>query len=93
MIRSELVGRLAERNKDLLVSDIERVVETFFTTIRAALVDNDRLEIRGFGAFTTRERQARVGRNPRTGVAVTVKSKRVPHFRCGKSLGLRINKA
>jgi len=91
MIRSELVQKLATKNPDLANRDIEKIVSVFFATISGALVNNQRVEIRGFGAFGTRSRNARIGRNPRTGVAVTVPPKRVPHFKSGKSLCERIN--
>jgi len=91
MIRSELVERLSEQHKGLLVSDIDRIVTSFFDSISAAMVANERIEIRGFGAFTTRARVERIGRNPRTGSEVVVAAKRVPHFRCSKTLSERLN--
>jgi integration host factor subunit beta len=91
MIRSELVQKLAEKNPGLANRDLERIVAVFFETIGTALINNQRVEIRGFGAFGTRSRDGRLGRNPRTGMAVQVKAKRVPHFKCGKGLCERIN--
>ena len=91
MIRSELVAALAMANPHLTQRDVERVVGTIFTTITAALVDGRRVELRGFGAFSTRDREARTGRNPRTGMAVTVDAKRVPYFKPGKELRERLN--
>ncbi len=93
MIRSELIKTLAAKNDTLLVSDVERIVDTFFDTIVTALVSDNRVEIRGFGTFATRGRADRVARNPRTGESVTVKSKRVPHFKYSKNLGEIINSA
>jgi len=93
MIRSELVQKLAEQNDTLLHSDIERIVDTFFSTIAQALIANTRVELRGFGAFASRTRHARVARNPRTGATVSVAAKRVPHFKAGKNLALRINQS
>lgn len=91
MIRSELVAALATSNPHLTQRDVERVVATIFTTITNALVDCRRVELRGFGAFSIREREARTGRNPRTGMAVTVDAKRVPYFKPGKDLRERLN--
>ena len=91
MIRSELVQSLADKNPGLTQKEIDSIVTVFFDTITNALVRNDRVEIRGFGAFVTRSRNARIGRNPRTGVTVTVEPKRVPHFKCGRNLSDRIN--
>lgn len=93
MIRSELIRKLADQNETLLVADIERIVDTFFNVISHALIRNGRVELRGFGAFVTRKRQSRSARNPRTGATVLVDAKRVPHFKSGKNLMLRINRA
>jgi len=93
VIRSELIKKLADQNETLLVADIERIVDTFFNEISNALVHNGRVELRGFGAFVTRKRQPRAARNPRTGEAVSVRAKRVPHFKSGKNLAMRINAA
>ena len=91
MIRSELVAALAAANPHLTQRDVERVVTTIFDTITDALVDGRRVELRGFGAFSTRSREARTGRNPRTGTAVAVDAKRVPYFKPGKDLRERLN--
>jgi integration host factor subunit beta len=93
MIRSELVAAIATANPHLTQRDVERVVGTIFDTITAALVDGRRVELRGFGAFSTRDREARTGRNPRTGTAVAVDAKRVPYFKPGKDLRERLNVA
>ena len=91
MIRSELVQKLAEANPDLAPRDVESIVTTFFDEIVARLAANGRVELRGFGAFSTRGRDARTGRNPRTGEAVDVDAKRVPYFKPGKEMRARLN--
>lgn len=91
MIRSELVQRLAADNPELATREIERIVTVFFDTIVQRLMDEGRVELRGFGAFSTRARDARVGRNPRTGEQVSIDAKRVPYFKPGKELRLRLN--
>lgn len=91
MIRSELVQKLAEANPNLLPRDIEVIVSTFFDQIISRLAENGRVELRGFGAFSTRARDARTGRNPRTGETVDVDAKRVPYFKPGKEMRLRLN--
>jgi integration host factor subunit beta len=93
MIKSELVQQLALANPHLLYKDIERLVGTVFDAISGALADAQRVELRGFGAFSARARRARTGRNPRTGAAVDVDPKRVPYFKCGKELHDRMNTA
>lgn len=91
MIRSELVSALARDNPDLKADEVERVVDIFFDEIANRLVDGGRVELRGFGAFSTREREARQGRNPRTGEPVPVPGKRVPYFKPGKEIRERLN--
>lgn len=91
MTKSELIARLAEQNPHLYHRDIERIVSTLFDTIADALADGKRVELRGFGAFSVKEREARIGRNPRTGEAVAVDAKRVPFFKTGKQLRERLN--
>ncbi len=91
MTRSELIRRLAAANPHLYQRDIERIVATVFETISAALERGERVELRGFGAFSVRERPSRVGRNPRTGETVFVPKKRIPHFKTGKELRERLN--
>ena len=91
MTKSELILRLAERNPHLYQRDIEKIVGTIFDEITEALARGDRVELRGFGAFTTKHRDARTGRNPRTGQAVAVTEKFIPFFKTGKQLRERIN--
>ncbi|OUR78495.1 integration host factor subunit beta [Alphaproteobacteria bacterium 46_93_T64] len=91
MIKSELIALLAEKNPHLFLRDVERIVTTIFDEISDAMARGDRVELRGFGAFSTKERAARVGRNPRTGEAVQVEKKYVPYFKCGKELRERLN--
>ena len=91
MTKSELIARLAERNPHLYLRDVERIVDTVFDEITQALVDGDRVELRGFGAFSVKHRDARTGRNPRTGEAVQVDAKRLPFFKTGKGLRERLN--
>ena len=91
MLRSELITKLAEENPDLRPEDLERVVSVILDEIGHALARGDRVELRGFGAFSVRHRKARKGRNPRTGEAVEVEAKSVPFFRPGKELRARVN--
>ncbi|MCM8730754.1 integration host factor subunit beta [Hephaestia sp. GCM10023244] len=91
MIRSELVQMLADENPDLALRDVEAIVSTFFDEITDRLAENGRVELRGFGAFSTRARDARTGRNPRTGETVKVNAKRVPYFKPGKEMRARLN--
>ena len=91
MIKSELIAMLAEENPHLYQRDVERVVSTVFDTITEALAEGNRVELRGFGAFSVKERESRMGRNPRTGEAVPVPAKQVPFFQTGKELRERLN--
>ena len=91
MTKSKLIQRLAELNPHLYQRDVERIVSTIFDEITAALERGDRVELRGFGAFSVKYRGARTGRNPRTGAAVEVDSKAVPFFKTGKQLRDLIN--
>ncbi|MFW5834258.1 MAG: integration host factor subunit beta [Pseudomonadota bacterium] len=91
MTKSDLVKRLAEANPHLMLRDVERIVATVFDEISEALARGDRVELRGFGAFSVRGRAARIGRNPRTGEEVAVPDKVVPHFKTGKDLRERLN--
>lgn len=93
MIKSELIQRLSDENPHLYQRDVERLVSTIFEEIAEALARGDRVELRGFGAFSVKTRDARVGRNPRTGAAVDVPEKRVPFFKTGKDLRDRMNEA
>lgn len=91
MTKSELIQRLAELNPHLTHRDVERIVSTVFDEITAALARGDRVELRGFGAFSVKHRDARTGRNPRTGEQVEVEEKSVPFFKTGKQLRDRLN--
>lgn len=91
MIKSELIQRIADENPHLFQRDVEKIVSTIFDEIGAALSRGDRVELRGFGAFSVKSRDARIGRNPRTGEAVPVPEKRVPFFKTGKDLRDRLN--
>lgn len=91
MIRSELLQALANDNPELRPEEVEQVVDIFFDEIAARLAEGGRVELRGFGAFSTRERDARMGRNPRTGEPVEVPAKRVPYFKAGKEMRERLN--
>jgi integration host factor subunit beta len=90
MTKSDLIKRLADANPHLYMRDVERIVAAVFNRIAAALARGDRVELRGFGAFSTRARGARPARNPRSGERVTVPDKAVPHFRTGKQLHERL---
>ena len=91
MIKSELVGNIAHANPHLYQRDVERIVNTIFDEIAAALARGDRVELRGFGAFSVKSRPSRMGRNPRTGAAVHVEAKSVPFFKSGKQMRERLN--
>ncbi|MDQ7071569.1 MAG: integration host factor subunit beta [Rhodobacterales bacterium] len=91
MIRSELILKLAEENPHLYQRDVERIVNTIFDEITDAMSRGDRVELRGFGAFSVKKRDARMGRNPRTGESVKVEEKHVPFFKTGKLLRDRLN--
>jgi integration host factor subunit beta len=91
MIRSELVQCLCRDNPELTPKEVEKIVDSFFESITEQLAAGGRIELRGFGAFSTRAREARTGRNPRTGAAVKVKGKRVPYFKPGKEMRERLN--
>jgi integration host factor subunit beta len=93
MIRSELIQKLAEENPGLSLPEVEKIVDLFFREIVDRLSTGGRVELRGFGAFTTRARDARTGRNPRTGEQVPVSAKRVPYFKPGKEMRERLNDA
>ena len=91
MIRSELIEIIADENPHLYQRDVERIVNTVFSEITEALAKGNRVELRGFGAFSVKSRNARMGRNPRTGEPVRVESKAVPFFKTGKLLRDRLN--
>lgn len=91
MVKSELIARLADLNPHLYQRDVERIVNTVFDEISTALARGDRVELRGFGTFSVKQRQSRTARNPRTGQAVFVEEKRIPFFKTGKDLRRRLN--
>lgn len=91
MIRSELIQKISEENPHLFQRDVERIVNTVFEEVIGAMARGDRVELRGFGAFSVKKRDARTGRNPRTGDAVSVDEKAVPFFKTGKLLRDRLN--
>ena len=91
MTKSELISYLAEENPRLYQRDVERIVTTVFDEITSALSQGDRVELRGFGAFSVKHRDSRIGRNPRTGDAVLVSAKSVPYFKTGKHLREMLN--
>lgn len=91
MTRSELIQILAEKNPHLYLRDLETVVDSVFEQITQALSRGDRVELRGFGAFSIKERGTRTGRNPRTGESVSVDAKKLPFFKTGKGLRDRLN--
>lgn len=91
MIRSELIQIITDQNPHLYQRDVERIVNTVFDEITNAMANGDRVELRGFGAFSVKRRVARVGRNPRTGASVDVEEKHVPFFKTGKLLRDRLN--
>ena len=93
MIKSELIAKIAAANPHLYHRDIERIVNVIFDEIVDALARGDRVELRGFGAFTVKHRPPRTGRNPRTGQSVSVEEKFVPFFKTGKELRERLNDA
>ena len=91
MTRSELIAKIAESNPNLFIRDIERIINTVFDELTQALSRGDRVELRGFGTFFTKNRKPRTGRNPRTGTSVSVENKVVPFFKTGKKLHQRLN--
>ncbi|MDQ0468142.1 integration host factor subunit beta [Labrys wisconsinensis] len=93
MIKSELVLKIAETNPHLYQRDVENIVNAILDEISGAMSRGDRVELRGFGAFSVKERPARVGRNPRTGAHVKVDEKVVPFFKTGKDMRLRLNRS
>ena len=91
MIRSELVQKLVEDNPHLYQRDVEKIINTIFEEIIETMAVGDRVELRGFGAFSVKKRGSRIGRNPRTGESVAVEEKHVPFFKTGKLLRDRLN--
>ena len=92
LTRSDLIAELAASHPHLRMADVELIVATIFDQITGALARGDRVELRGFGAFTVKQRNARIGHNPRTGVTVQVSEKTVPYFKTGKELRGRLNR-
>jgi integration host factor subunit beta len=92
MIKSELVQRISETNPHLYQRDVENIVDAILDEITRALARGDRVELRGFGAFSVKQRPARLGRNPRTGEQVKVTEKVVPYFKTGKEMRERLNR-
>ncbi len=91
MIRSELSRNIALAHPDLRADEVELIIRVFFAEISERLAANGRVELRGFGVFSTRPHEARTGRNPRTGDVVSIAAKRVPYFKPGKELLERLN--
>ena len=91
MLRSELIAKLAEENPRLKLREVEKIVDVIFEKVCSAMENGERVELRGFGAFSVRKRDARTGRNPRTGKPVKVDAKQVPFFKAGKELRARLN--
>lgn len=91
MLRSELINLLQEEFQPLRTAEVEEAVDVVLDEIATALAQGGRVELRGFGAFSVRKREARTGRNPRTGATVKVAAKRVPFFKPGKELRLKVN--
>ncbi|RMA81203.1 integration host factor subunit beta [Umboniibacter marinipuniceus] len=91
MTKSELIERIAERQAQMSVKDVELAVKTILETMSQMLAEGDRIEIRGFGSFSLHYRAPRVGRNPKTGEAVSLSGKFVPHFKHGKEMRDRVN--
>ena len=92
MTKAELIARLSAKNPQLYLRDIERIVSTIFGQISEALAKGQRVELRGFGAFSVKTRKSRTGRNPKTGEIVNVSQKYAPFFKAGKTLKVRLNK-
>ncbi len=92
MTKSELIEKIASKNPHLTVKDVERIVDVFFNKIITTLAKGDRVEFRGFGAFSVRKRSPRAAKNPRTGEQVSVEERFIPHFKTGKQLHELLNK-
>ena len=92
MTKSDLIQKITEKNKFLLQKDIQKIVDIFFNKISDSLENTNRIELRGFGAFGVKKREARIARNPRTGEPVPVQSKNIPFFKMGKNMRERLNK-
>ncbi|MGY9059556.1 MAG: HU family DNA-binding protein [Candidatus Puniceispirillales bacterium] len=92
MNKSNLIAKIVDSNQDFYQKDIAKIVDIFFGTLTKAIVKNDRAELRGFGTFDVKNREARIARNPKNGSIVAVPSKKIPFFRMGKGMKERINK-
>ena len=92
MTRSELIERIAEKNPHLMQKDVDRIVDVILNKVISSLAKGDRVEFRGFGAFSIRKRSPRTARNPRTGTKVIVEERNIPHFKTGKQLHELLNK-
>ena len=91
MTKSELILKINSKNSYLYHKDVYKIIDTLFNCVTRALKDGDRVELRGFGTFTTKLRNARIGRNPKTGAPVAIPQKKMPFFKMGKSMKERIN--
>ena len=91
MTKSELILKITKKNSFLYQKDIHRIIDTLFDSVTKALNNDDRVELRGFGTFSTKQRNARIGRNPKTGEPVAIPQKKMPFFKMGKSMKERIN--
>ena len=91
MTKSELIIKITSKNSYLYHKDVYKIIDTLFNCVTKALKDGDRVELRGFGTFTTKLRNARIGRNPKTGDPVAIPQKKMPFFKMGKSMKERIN--
>ena len=91
MTKSELILKITNKNSFLYQKDVYKIIDTLFDSVTKALKDGDRVELRGFGTFTTKLRNARIGRNPKTGDPVAIPQKKMPFFKMGKSMKERIN--
>ena len=91
MTKSELILKITNKNSFLYQKDVHKIIDTLFNSVAKALKDGDRVELRGFGTFTTKLRNARIGRNPKTGEPVAIPQKKMPFFKMGKSMKERIN--
>ena len=92
LTKSDLVAKIINLNPNIYQKDVRKLVDTFFKTISKAIAKEDRVELRGFGAFDVKKREARIARNPKNGSIVAVPSKKIPYFRMGKKMKERINK-
>ena len=91
MTKSELILKITSKNSYLYHKDVYKIIDTLFNCVTTALKNGDRVELRGFGTFTTKQRNARIGRNPKTGDPVAIPQKKMPFFKMGKSMKERIN--